>query len=328
MKMREVIYKDNETLNQYIENLIDSKNDPNDGYLENRKTFSNQLFMLFKHFEALLPEKKDIKVLSLACGVPDEFLALLTFYQEKNCNIDFTGIDIKESLTKDMTESFAHYSKNFRLLTVDGSDPNKVKERLTESKCLPDNGFDLIIFRQPDVLTAYRAKIFRDMVEKVIPFVSSKESRVFTSCFHKQELDKVFEIMSATGLYFKPGPNNYCEVNMTKVTVIDIGQKSELAPDSYSFMMECKGYAFKPKQKKSTPSLSNEDKHDEVIIHYPNQSADYVRRLRFVLGDDIVRCIPNSNLLFFPSFWIKQLEDKAIGELSKELYVDKQIFKI
>ncbi len=60
-------------------------------------------------------------------------------------------------------------------------------------------------------------------------------------------------------------------------------------------------------------------------INYSQTASDYVRRLEFVLGKEIIKRNPDkSNSIFLPTFWLKQLKDPALQELSKELEVDKK----
>jgi ubiquinone/menaquinone biosynthesis C-methylase UbiE len=78
-----------------------------------RDHVQENLAVILEKLKFLLPAAKNPKVLSVACGVPSEFIPLLEIYPE----IDFTGLDINASENELVRDKFKQYSQQFRILT-------------------------------------------------------------------------------------------------------------------------------------------------------------------------------------------------------------------
>ncbi|MDI1351247.1 MAG: hypothetical protein PSV35_00520, partial [bacterium] len=86
--------------------------------LETRIALSAHLLAIIGTFKTHLPLKKNINILSLACGIPDEFLALQHFYASNNITVNFVGIDIDGETIENCTHLFQKFN-NITLLTGD-----------------------------------------------------------------------------------------------------------------------------------------------------------------------------------------------------------------
>lgn len=63
-------------------------------------------------------------------------------------------------------------------------------------------------------------------------------------------------------------------------------------------------------------------------VKYKGNSESYLDRLQHILGNDLVKMNKPSKLVSFPTFWLKQLGTDAVKELSKELEVSEDTFKV
>lgn len=203
---------------------------------DTRSSLSSHLYAVFLSFIKHFPKKSHINILSLACGVPDEFLALKVLLQEKNISINYVGVDIDDAGNKTSKHVFQKFDNNLTLLTGDITHPSQLERIMEYNGCLPKNGFDLIILRQPNLL--FLPKIFEPAILKTIPYFSSSDARVFISTYHMKEMDAVARVaLELSDKYASPGRGNFCDLTGHKVMI----DGHFYAPDHFSVFLTCEG---------------------------------------------------------------------------------------
>lgn len=223
------------------------------------KMVAKLTYIVGTHFKNnLLPVRQGsaINVLSLACGDPVEFLALKIIYP--NCRINFVGIDLDEKSNAEVRSAFANF-RECKILTANANDPLAIVQALKEYGIALD-GFSLVFLRQPNILDAQVGKIFRNIVQNVIPFVAAKDSRVFISTYHREEViavDKIVADKSLDNIYATFPTGGTCAMTgVYKIAGVSRdGQIHPSEPDSYSILLRCQGMAFQL-DNKNAASLS------------------------------------------------------------------------
>ena len=230
----------NLTVKEHVSQLKPIKNVGHDVYTTSRTNGSEGLLEIFNSLASNFPSKKKVKVLSLGCGVPDEYIALRVFCNARGIDLDYTGIDIDGATNADVTASFSVYSDSFRVITCDGSSVSEVMKALADAKCLPEDGcgFDTIFLRHPAILCPERKKIFLQMLIDVIPFIADSNARIFISCYYESELKTIDYITRNSKLYFKPSNDYRNFVRASNLT------DEYQVPESFCIILKCKGFAF------------------------------------------------------------------------------------
>ncbi len=193
--------------------------------------FSVFLDILAQH----IPTKKNtLNVLSLACGSPDDYLALKAFMQTKNssCQIKYVGIDIDEennAITRSLFGKIAEVS----IITGDASQNLDVLNALHNKLLLPKQGFDLIFLRHPDILSPQRGPIFKRMLQEVIPLVSANNAPIFISTYFLEELQAVNASLNPA--YYLTPRQNYVQSD-DKNLFTDCNNGERIYPHQHNFV--------------------------------------------------------------------------------------------
>lgn len=297
-------------------------------YFKIRKAMSSSLLEIFTSLKAYFPIKKSLNVISIAAGVPDEFIALLAFYSLQGTTINFIGVDSDFFSNALSNYSFVKFSHQFRLLTCDASNPKDVQHALTEAKALPEKGFDLVFLRHPDVLTTTRAQAFKSMIQSTIPFVAAADSKVFMTCYYKQEIDEVFRIIDAQPkpVFFKPGLGNCCILDSTVKINID---NTILELNKFSMVFTCEGSFYNSRMKtaikdKFASARRQECKETHTMIKHSELATPYIESLSQCIKTSLQKNSmfahdSKKNIVIFANSWLKQLSEPALNELSTEL---------
>ena len=230
----------------------------NEEIRETRAIFSSHILAILNSLSSHLPKKKHINVLSLACGVPDEYLALKVCLKQKGVSLNFVGIDIDPKTKKSCKKVFKNAGNNFTLLKGDITNHLQLERIMTYNGCLPTDGFDLIILRQPNIINL--EKVFKPVLVTTIPYFSSIDARVFISTYHRVEIERTNEIVSPMRNYYSPGRANFCEMEGGGATIID---GETYIPDKFSFILSCEGNGMAlhhsaPMRKTGTGQVSTE----------------------------------------------------------------------
>jgi hypothetical protein len=208
----------------------------NEPIRQTREGLSSHLYAVFLSFIKHFSQKSHINILSLACGVPDEFLALKVLLQEKNISMNYVGIDVDVDNINDCKRIFEKFENNLTLLTGDITHPFQLERMMEYNGCLPKHGFDLIILRQPNIIEL--PKIFEPALLTTIPYFASCDARVFISTYHMQEVQAVGKIaLESTDRYAAPGKGNFCDLSGHRIIIS--GQV--YFPDHFSVILTCAG---------------------------------------------------------------------------------------
>ena len=164
---------------------------------ESHKGITKVLLTLLNPRHLFLPKKRIIKIASLGCGVPVDYLALRAFYDPQDIQIHYTGIDINADLNAEIESMFSNFSDSFSIITGDCSNKDSIKALLETKGCMPESGFDLVVLRQPNILDPKHQLAFTKMILEVIPFISAQESHTFISCYHEGEMSKIVELLKS-----------------------------------------------------------------------------------------------------------------------------------
>ena len=290
-------------------------------YLMTREGVSDSLLTIFKSFRAYLPKKKKLKVISVASGVPDEFIALLAFYTSMGIVIDFTGVDINANLNVISNYSFSTYLSQFRLLTCDALDLESVQQALKTANALPEDGFDLVFLRHPDVLTADRLAYFFAMVSFTVPFLAAADATFFVSTYHEAELQMLkIMIMMMPNKTFSNTGDTYVLSGAPKMMM----KNKVLELNKYSAIFKCEGSFFNRKMKndlaKTFEQARQDSKQTHTQITFYEPATAYLERLSRVIGDEkLVSVDASPPQVRFSNFWLKQLAHPALDELATQM---------
>jgi hypothetical protein len=169
-------------------------------------------------FEDHLPIKQPtIKVLSLACGNADEFLPIAAFLKHHNpdCKLDYVGIDIDKESNQTIKNRFKNFP-NVAILDGDCSNLHTTFNTLAAHKSLPEQGFDVIFLRHPDVNGITRGKSFKKMIEEVIPGLAAKNCVIIFSTYFDFELQTIGDITKRCE--YAVAKKNFIETNSGGIT--------------------------------------------------------------------------------------------------------------
>lgn len=232
----------------------------------------------------LTSSNKEIKIISLGCGIPLEYISLYDYYTQQKIQIDYVGLDISTQSTVHTSEMFRNFP-NCTLLTGDCSHRENVKKILSGANKLPEYGYDLIVLRHPDLTTTTRKQDFINMLSDVIPYIASTDSRVYISCYHESELNELAALVYNNKLYYNPGPKNLIVEASSPGTTLYI-DKVHLEPESYALIMGCYGYAFEQKLIKNTSISAIKDQTSADSLIALKQLSD--PRISFDLGKTLI----------------------------------------
>ena len=203
--------------------------------LNSHKGLTKVLLSLLQARPLLLPKNKMIRVIGPACGVPLDYLALRAFYDPQKIQIYYTGIDIDADQNVEVENMLSNFSDSFKIITGDCSNKDSTKKFLEAKGCMPDGGFDLVVFRQPRIFD----RTFAKMLLEVIPFISAQQSHTFISCYFQTEMARVMELVQS-------GPYSFPEdfgVELSSASTNIIGGIS-LVPDQCSIIVGCAGSVY------------------------------------------------------------------------------------
>jgi len=198
---------------------------------------------LVKHGLLVLPEN-NMRVLSLACGIPFEFMALKAL-AKGSTRIQYTGIDIDATQNVKLRQNFSNFPE-CKLIDGDASDPLSVLQLLKKQDAAL-TPFSVIFLRHPDILNAKRGKGFQDMVENVIPFVAAKNAFVFISTHSEKEARAIYAIFEKSLLkpIYQPMTQAYVGAKVISTTVVRSPDgKTSAVPDAFTHSVKCQGRAF------------------------------------------------------------------------------------
>ena len=204
---------------------------------QTRFNVSTSLLSIFDSLRSHFPKKKHINILSLACGVPDEFLALKAYFREKGITFNFVGIDIDEVEMPKTRDLFAKIDIHPVLLVGDITNPPQLAEIMAYNGCLPKQGFDFVVLRQPNIL--FQGNVFNKAILETIPYFSSIDARVFISTYHEEEMSTLANLTSSSLRFHNPGNGNLCIKDDEQVGFLVDGVS--YFPDSFNVILECSG---------------------------------------------------------------------------------------
>ena len=203
--------------------------------LRGHQETAKQLLMLLKSRPLFLPKKRIITVIGPACGVPVDYLSLRAFYDPQNIQIHYTGIDIDEDTNVKVASMFSNFSDSFSIITGDCSNKDSTKALLESKGCMPEDGFDLAVLRQPRCNPA-----FAKMISEVIPFISAQQSHTFISCYHREEMVQVMESVKSGPYSFQSGFG----VELSSSLKIRVDGHPGFTPDQCSIIVGCAGSVY------------------------------------------------------------------------------------
>ena len=201
-------------------------------------TIARKLVTVFNALTHLLPKKEKFTILSLGCGLAEEFLALKYIYGDTK--LQYVGVDIKEEQTKQLIEAYRDIAE-VTLLACDARDKSALIRALQEHNCLPQQGFDFIVLRQPNILSAEYGAVFTSILRKTIPFFSTRDGKVFISCYNEIEFDLVSQNLPSK--FYSSSPGN--AVMNQAGGGIEFEDGLRLQPDKCSAIVSCHGLALK-----------------------------------------------------------------------------------
>jgi|GEM_PF-5819269 len=177
--------------------------------------------------EQKLPDTagKPLRVISLACGIAADALALHQLYPDKS--IEFVGIDNDDEQIAD-SKRLCVAMPGVRIVKGDATDLKWLQNNFTS-----EGKFDLIFLRQPNFFD--QKDVFFTIIQDIIPHLMHSESRLFISTYHRIELE--FVSLLIEGLYGIPeseGDSSSCTLNEQE-GYLTCGVK--LTPDRYSALL-------------------------------------------------------------------------------------------
>ena len=230
---------------------------------ETRVKLSAQLLGILSILTSHFPQKKHINILSLGCGVPDEFLALKVHFNQHNITVNFVGIEISDEIVRANKISFKKFEESLILLRGDITNPSQLEKIMKYNGCLPEAGFDLIILRQPNIINMNR--VFAAALMFTIPYFATTNARVFISTFHRDELDAVDKITRLIGRYSKPGSGNFCEMK----PLIGVNATEGICfPDVFNMVLACKGNGIALRSSLTLPNAGSGRVLGELVLRF------------------------------------------------------------
>jgi hypothetical protein len=194
----------------------------------------------------------NLNVISLGCGIPDDYFALKALLQKNNnpAVINYVGVDINLKPTYEPGVDFSQYPE-MKLITADATDPEVLKTVLSSADAVPEKGFDIIFLRHPEILSHDLNYPFQRMIRSVIPFLSGEKSSVFISAYLSLEMlliNASLNIPDYTVL-----PDN--KLTISGVISSENVHGNSMEPENFSIVMHCSGSSLVLKPK-SVNSLS------------------------------------------------------------------------
>jgi hypothetical protein len=215
-----------------------------DEFFKNSKSIRKDIASrLIQKFEILkIPVENNLNVISLGCGVPDDFLAIQAYLKSRNptAKCTYFGIDIDSTDNELNKIQFANFT-NMQILTGDATDKTFIQNALINHPDILAQGFDLIFLRHPDITSAMIGSQFIRMLADFIPYIAAETSLLLTTTYHRNEMNKVGEILNATQ-YYEPVKNNFIEFLPT--FLIEFADGTLLPPDCFTLLFCCKGQVF------------------------------------------------------------------------------------
>jgi hypothetical protein len=218
-------------------------------YKQMQGDITAKLFRIFETFENVIPyqQRKTINVISLGCGKPLEFLALNEFLKIHNpsCTLKYIGVDINQENIDKIAKQYQKFS-NANFLTADVSNPFILKKALIENNIFPENGFDIIFLRHPEMLST-QAPSFKKMISDSIPYFSHEKSLVFISAFLDAELVEIEQCLKSSSSYNIPTAKNKLYNSdrlLDKEKKKQEGLQDIEEPETHTILMHCSGYSL------------------------------------------------------------------------------------
>lgn len=214
-----------------------------------------KLLSIFHHLNEGFPRQKKLNVLSLACGMSTEYLALKCFYGEE-VPINYVGVDINEETNKEALETFKAFSE-VKIITGDASN------KISLLKCLRKNnisleGFDLIFLRHPNICNM--REVFSPMIENIIPFAASatQNATVFFSTYYEKELDEIYNVIVKANKekdkIYTADMQDRLEIRGGTSLKVD---GEDTWPDAHSKIFTCRGLSFKLETQEKVDIINN-----------------------------------------------------------------------
>lgn len=140
-------------------------------------------------------QRAELCVVSLGCGFGLEVAALKKFFQERNQNFTYIGIDNDLPTIQVAQNMFANFT-GVKFYHGDASNSNFLEQLLTKEKCV-----DIAIFQHPYLLDhdpATKQK-FIDIITKVLPKHLKEHAIIYASVYYLKEKE-VLERLKVNGL--------------------------------------------------------------------------------------------------------------------------------
>ena len=163
-----------------------------------------------------------LRVLSLACGLSYEALALEAIFKDKE--VTFTGVDVDESMCT-ASHGLCQNIPGADIIHQDATDLEKLKSNTENQR------FDLVILRQPDIFN--RRAVFEKILVNIIPEMIKSDGILMVSTYHKEELSEVNTLLLKN---FDNVKKSYAFLDSKDVFIVE---NVALTPDKYSLLFTC-----------------------------------------------------------------------------------------
>ncbi|MES2217367.1 MAG: hypothetical protein V4501_03040 [Pseudomonadota bacterium] len=199
--------------------------------------------------------RTQLNVISLGCGIPDDYFALKALLEQNNNSavLSYVGIDINLKPSHEPNVDFSQFPE-IKLITADATDPEKLKTVLSNANAVPANGFDIIFLRHPEILARNRHYPFQRMIRNVIPFLSGEKSTVFISAYLSLELILINGCLDSPG--YAVLPDN--ELTTSGVILTKNVHGMQMEPENFSIVMHCSGPSLTLKSEVAEIKLEEE----------------------------------------------------------------------
>lgn len=152
---------------------------------------------LSKNFQNLdltnLREKKEISVVSLACGMPFEITVLNDLCNKLGIKMNYLGVDINQEVIDDNIKWFQG-NENIKFLCTNATDLKNMP--------IANDSVDLIVLRHPD-FTRRGFNTFKAISEKIIPSIIKSDGLMIASFYDQREMN----------YFLNPPINQYYQIN-------------------------------------------------------------------------------------------------------------------
>ena len=236
--------------------------------------------LVINTFKEHLPNAKNtLRVLSLACGEPNDYLALSAVFAriQPDCRIHYVGVDI-DAAHNDLLRSQYQNIPHVSIVTADCSDALKTLNEIARHNVLPAMGFDVIFLRHPDVNSVERGAAFELMLTQIIPLLAGMNCPVIVSTFFAHEMQTVYDHLVKTGTnVYRVPKRNYIEANGGLVTTFSDGDK--VVADKYNMVVMCQGLQQFPSLSAARDTLNRQAVMEGLHQMIPPTPANNMLRL-------------------------------------------------